>query len=392
MNLSPLQTLAFAALVVYFGQFLKERIHFIDRYNLPSPVIGGFIISIFLAFLKSQQILILEFDKPFEETLMIAFFASIGYSASWSLLRKGGRLVAIFLLITVFGLLLQIAAGIGLAYWMDLPPLMGVLTGAVALTGGPGTALAFAPSFEAAGVSNASIIGLTTAMGGILIGGLMGTPIATSLIDKKKLKAPNRNIANEKNFEEDLRARQGKDLLYHFLAVALIMGIGNLIGNWFKGMDIKLPVYIGAMIAAAFIRNIEDFKPLFKIQPSWIEEIGSAALVLFIATAIMTLKLDQLKNAALPILIFLVVQALIVAITALGPTFWATGKDYEASVVSAGYVGFMMGTSANAMANMSSLSQKYGPAPQAFLCVPIVGSCFIDFINAAIITFCLNYL
>ncbi|MNT12811.1 Sodium/glutamate symport carrier protein [compost metagenome] len=131
-------------------------------------------------------------------------------------------------------------------------------------------------------------------------------------------------------------------------------------------------------------------KPVFKIEADWIEEIGSVALTLFIATAIMTLRLDELRNAALPILIFLGLQAVLVLITAVGPAFWIAGRDYEASVMSAGYVGFMMGTSANAMANMHSLSQKYGPAPKAFIVVPLVGSCFIDFINAALVTFCIN--
>ncbi|MNL52443.1 Sodium/glutamate symport carrier protein [compost metagenome] len=146
------------------------------------------------------------------------------------------------------------------------------------------------------------------------------------------------------------------------------------------------------MVIAAIVRNIEDTKPVLKIDVEWMEEIGSVALTLFIAMAIMSLKLEELRNAALPIIVFLGIQTILVAITSLGPVFWITGKNYEAAVISAGYTGFMMGTTANAMANMSALSQRYGPAPTAFLAVPIVGSCFIDFINAAMITFCLNFL
>lgn len=391
MTLTSLQTLALAALVVYFGRFLKKKIHIIDKYNLPSPVIGGFLLAFLLAVLKSYDIFQITFTKAFEETLMIAFFASIGYSASFKLLKEGGRTVVFFLLLTVGGLLLQIFAGIAAAKAMGLHPLMGVLTGAVSLTGGPGTALAFGPVIEAAGVEGASAIGLTTAMGGIVLGGLIGTPLATYLIHKKRLKEYDHTLQVQADTMPFLKSKAGTDLLYHFLAFAFIMGIGTTLSAWINGQGVTLPIYIGSMIIAAIVRNIEDVKPVFKIQADWVEEIGSVALTLFIATAIMSLRLDELKNAALPILIFLGLQSVLVIITALGPAFWVAGKDYEGAIISAGYVGFMMGTSANAMANMSSLSQKYGAAPKAFLVVPLVGSCFIDFINAGFVTFCINF-
>lgn len=392
MILTSLQTLALAALVVYFGHFLKRHISFIDRYNLPSPVIGGFIVASVLAVLKSYGLFEIQFTKAYEESLMIIFFASIGYSASLQLLKAGGKTVVFFLLLTIGGLLVQIIAGLAAAKAMGVNPLMGILTGAVSLTGGPGTALAFAPSFEKAGLEGAAAIGLTAAMGGILLGGLVGTPLATYLIHRKKLKEHNPTLQMQYEESQVLKARTGKDLLYHALGIALMMGIGTTLSTWINGTGITLPIYIGSMVIAAVIRNIEDVKPIFKLSPDWIEEIGSVALTLFIATAIMSLRLDELKNAALPILIFLGMQTILVMITAIGPAFWVAGRDYEGAIISAGYVGFMMGTTANAMANMSSLSQKYGPAPKAFLVVPLVGSCFIDFINAALITVCLNYL
>lgn len=392
MTLTSIQTLALAALVVYFGRFLKGRIHFIEKYNLPSPVIGGFIVAIVISTLKSYGLFEIQFNKAFEESLMIMFFTSVGYSASFRLLKEGGRAVVFFLLLTILGLILQILAGIGAAKLMDLPPLMGVLTGAVSLTGGPGTALAFGPAFETAGVSGASVIGLTTAMGGILLGGLVGSPVATYLIERRKLKVPRHAMLDSTHHESSLlKSLPGRDLLLHFLALSLIMGLGTTLGGWFTTQGLTLPVYIGSMIVAAIVRNIEDTKPVFQIKDTWIEEIGSVALTLFIAMAIMSLRLEELRNAALPIIIFLLLQVILVVLTAVGPAFWVAGKDYEASVISAGYIGFMMGTTANAMANMSSLSQKYGQAPKAFLVVPLVGSCFIDFFNAALITLCLNY-
>lgn len=390
MMLTSFQTVALAALVVYFGRYLKSKIHFIEKYNLPSPVIGGFVVAIIISILKSQGLFDLQFNKAFEESLMIAFFASVGYSASFRLLKEGGRAVVFFLLLTICGLILQIVAGIGAAKLMGLHPLMGVLTGAVSLTGGPGTALAFGPSFEAAGVEGASAIGLTTAMGGIVLGGLVGTPLATYLINKRRLKEAPLHASQQHDDSHFLKSFPGRDLLLHVLGLVLIMGVGTTLSSWISSLQITLPVYIGSMIIAAVVRNIEDVKPVFKIKPEWIEEIGNVALTLFIAMAIMSLRLEELRNAALPIIVFLVFQAILVAVTAIGPAFWVAGKDYEASVMSAGYVGFMMGTTANAMANMSSLAQRYGPAPKAFLVIPLVGSCFIDFFNAALVTFCLN--
>ncbi|WP_413580693.1 sodium/glutamate symporter [Bdellovibrio sp. HCB288] len=390
MSLSSIQTVAFAVLVVYLGRFLKSKITFVDKYNLPSPVIGGVLVAIVISVLKSQGWIEFQFDKSFETPLMIAFFASVGYAASFRLLKQGGKMVVYFLLLSIGGLILQVLAGIGAAKVMGVHPLMGVLTGAVSLTGGPGTALAFAPAFEAAGVENASIIGITSAMGGILLGGLIGAPLATYLIHKHNLKGHASRGHARVDDSHFLKAFPGRDLLLHFLALILIMGLGSYVSSWIVALGITLPIYIGSMIVAAIFRNIEDFTNLFHIQPEWMEEIGSVALTLFIAMAIMSLRLEELKNAALPILVFLTVQTILVAATAVGPAFWATGKDYEGAVIGAGYTGFMMGTTANAMANMQSLSQKYGPAPKAFLVVPLVGSCFIDFFNAAVITFCLN--
>lgn len=391
MTLNALQTLASSAVVIYFGLFLKKHFRFIDKYNLPTPVVGGFLVAFVLAFLRSQNIFEVTFDKSLQDGLMIAFFSSVGYAASFRLLKEGGRAVIFFLGLTVMGLLVQILAGLGVAKLMGLPPLMGVLTGAVALTGGPGTALAFGPAFESAGVMGASTLGLTAAMGGILLGGLVGAPLATFLIHRKKLSHPHRHDLSTTSQEHDLRARSGHELPLHFLALVLIMGLGTALSTWITDQGITLPIYIGSMIVAAVIRNIEDFRPTFQLQADWIEEIGSVALSFFIAMAVVTLKFEELRHAALPLFIFLFVQVILVVITALGPGFWVGGGDYQAAVMSSGYVGFMMGTTANAMANMTSLKQKYGAAPKAFLVVPLVGSCFIDFINAALITLCLNF-
>lgn len=391
MIIPAIQTLACAALVVYFGRFLKRKINFIDKYNLPSPVIGGFVVAAVIAVLKSFGVIDIDFDTYYREPLMIAFFASVGYAASFRLLKAGGTAVIVFLLLSIGGLLFQIFAGVGVAWVLGEPLLMGVLTGPVALTGGPGTALAFGPAFEAAGVEGATAIGLTAAMIGILLGGLIGTPLSTWLINRNGLRGGGLDKDDHKE-HGILKAVVGKDLLRHFLALSVILGFGTLLSVWIDNHGVTLPAYIGTMVIAAVVRNLEDVRPVFHINADWIEEIGSVALVLFISLAIMVLPLQELKDAALPLLVFMVVQSILVLLTAAGPAFWVSGRDYDAAVMSAGYVGFMMGTTANAMANMTALTHKYGVSPKAFLVIPLVGSCFIDFFNAGIVTFCLNYL
>lgn len=400
MNLTSFQTVALAALIVYLGRAIKQALPLLGKYNLPSPVIGGFLFASVFSLLKHFEMINISFDKSFEQAFMILFFTSVGYSASFRLLKQGGKTVVFFLLLSLGGLLLQVIAGMGTAWGLGLHPLVGVLTGPVALTGGPGTALAFGPNFEAAGIEGATLIGLTTAMGGIVIGGLIGGPVATLLIHRKKIVTPLDSPELAKNdststgapslFSKPLLALPGIDLGNHLLALVLIMGLGTTLSTFISDSGITLPIYIGSMIVAAVVRNIEDIKPVFKVQPDWIEEIGSVALMLFIAMAIMTLRLEELKHAAFAIFVFLSVQTILVVLMAIGPAFWISGKDYEAAVMGSGYIGFMMGTTANAMANMTALREKYGVAPKAFLVIPLVGSCFIDFFNAAIVTFLIN--
>lgn len=392
MILPALQTLACAAVVVYFGRFLKSKIHFIDKYNLPAPVVGGIVAAVLIELLKYYDILTIEFNLTFRDPLMIAFFVSVGYAASFRLLKAGGKAVIIFLLLSIVGLLLQIVVGVAAAAAMGEPLLMGVLTGPVALTGGPGTALAFGPLFEKAGVDGAEAIGLAAAMIGILLGGLLGTPVSTWLINRNRLSHPKELDKESHEDHHLLKSAVGRDLLRHILALTLIMGVGAALSLWLEGLGVTLPIYIGAMVIAAVVRNLEDIRPLFKITPDWIEEIGSVALVLFISLAIMSLDLDELRGAAGSLFVFMFLQAVLVVLTAIGPAFWVGGRDYDAAVMSSGYVGFMMGTTANAMANMSSLTHKYGVSPRAFLVIPLVGSCFIDFFNAGIVTACLHYM
>lgn len=407
MSFTGLQTLALAAIVIIIGQFLVKRVSFLNRYNFPSPVVGGLLFALFFLLGKEIFAFEIQFEKTFQEPLMISFFASLGFGASWISLRKGGRDVLFFLFISTLFLLAQIGLGVGIAVALGMPSVSGILMSSVALAGGPGTSLAFAPLFESAGVVNASTLGLTTALGGILLGGILGTPLGTYLIKKNKLPTSETFVTRK---EIKISSTESSDLAFseigieahessnsdafikHVLALILFVGVGTYVAPIFTQMGITLPVYIGSMLVAALVRNLDDQFKIFGLKEELLEQIGSVCLSVFIAMAIVTLDLSQLKNAAIPVIVSLLLQGLLVVAGSLFLIYKFMGKNYEAAIISSGFVGFMMGTTANALANMSSLTRKYGIAPKAFLVVPLVGSCFIDFINAAFITALVNIL
>jgi ESS family glutamate:Na+ symporter len=282
---------------------------------------------------------------------------------------------------------------------------MGVICGSATQTGGPATALAFGPVFEQAGVSAATTVAVAAAIFGIISGGLIGGPVGTFLIEKNKLKKIRSKELNVPEIEaegvvEDLLTRkreasagseeQGAFVLLKSVVIILVaMWVGSWISQWFVSLGITLPAYIGAMLVAAVIRNLDDLTGLLGLEQKVIDDIGHVALNLFLVIALMTLELWELAGLFLPMLVILAAQVAMVALVAQ-VVFRLMGRDYEAAVMSAGFCGFALGTTANAMANMKAIVERYGRAPRAFLVVPIVGAFFIDFTNALIITVFLN--
>jgi glutamate:Na+ symporter, ESS family len=288
---------------------------------------------------------------------------------------------------------------------LGMHPLFGVLNGSVTLTGGPATGLAFAPQFEQAGVPGAATVAVAAAMVGIVSGGLIGGPVGTLLIERHRLRRPRREVRHdeppiatqivEANLQEPPQhAPPGEDkesyaLLKALVVILVAMWLGSWVSARFTAMGITLPAYIGAMLAAAALRNLDDVTGLVGLSQRVIDDIGSVSLSLFLVLALMTLQLWQLAGLALPMLVILAAQVALVA-AACWPMFRLMGADYDAAVMSGGLCGFMLGTTANAMASMETIVDRYGPAPRAYLVVPMVGAFFIDFTNALLITVCLN--
>ncbi len=398
------QTLAAGALALFLGFQLVDRLPFLRRYNIPAPVVGGLIVAILVLVLRQQNVATISFDTTLQTPLMNAFFTAIGFSASLSLLRAGSGQALVFLVLAAFLAVVQSLIGIFSAVLFDQSPLLGVLIGPAALAGGPATALAFAPQFAAAGVPSAETVAIAAAMSGIVLGGLVGGPIATRLLERNALRAgsavgaveqPGKS-ANEAATsvtpspdDEEGSARQSLKAL---TVILVAMGIGSWLSGVMKDAGLTLPGYVGAMIVGAMIRNVDDFSGRIGIPHDITDRIGTVSLTLFLSVALMNVKLWELTAVAWPLLVNLALQVVVIAFFCWAVVFRAMGRDYDAAVMSGGFTGFMLGTTANAMAVMRTIVEKFGPAPRAFLIAPIVGAFFIDFTNAIVITTFLNLL
>ena len=408
--LDLVSTVAVAGVVLFAGYALRRIVPLLARLNIPAPVAGGLLVAILLTIGHTRGVQLVKFDTALQPALMNAFFTAIGFGASLQLLRLGGPLVVRFFIFSTVVAVLQNVVGAGVALLVGQTPLLGVLAGSVTLTGGPATGLAFAPLFEQAGVQGAATIAVAAAMVGIVCGGLIGSPIATMLLERGRVVVPARSAAAahtsraaepatrivERQVPEPASgAPSGEDpeayvLLKHLVLMLVAMWLGGFVSRAIAATGFTLPSYIGAMLIAAVIRNVDDGFGVFALSQQTLDDLGTVALSLFLALALMSLRLWELAGLAIPLAVILVAQVALVALIAIAVVPRLMGRDYESVVMAGGFIGFMLGTTANAMANMSALVERYGPAPKAFLAVPLVGAFFIDFTNAVIITVFLN--
>lgn len=393
LTLDSIQTLACGGLFLLVGYAIRWHVPLLMRFSIPAPVIGGLLVALFMLACRHWGVTPIRFDTAWQQPLMIAFFTGIGFNASATLLKVGGRQILLFLTLASVLAVVQNLLGIGMAKAFGLPPLFGVITGSVTLAGGPATGMAFAPLFEQVGVHGAQSVALANAMAGIVLGSIFGSPIATMLIDRFHLRLP-QTVAGT-NTEtpapvETTKPERVADPAYaglkNLVFMLLAMGIGAWISDGLSRLGVTLPSYIGAMLVGAAVRNIDDTLGWFGLSTRGMELIGNTALSLFLVVALMNLHLWDLAGLAMPLLANLAVQSILVLAFCCWPLLQLMGRDYDAAVMASGFTGFMLGTTANAVACMSSLTERYGAAPRAFLVAPVVGAFLIDFTNAIIIT------
>ncbi|WP_407352999.1 sodium/glutamate symporter [Luteimonas sp. R10] len=402
LELDAVQTLALAGLTLFLGYALCRAIPVLSRYNLPAPVVGGLVVALAVLVAHTQDTTLFTLDTSLQTPLMIAFFTTIGVNASVALLKISGRQVLLFLALASGFAVVQNLLGILVATGFGLHPLFGVLAGSTTLTGGPATGLAFAPLFEEAGVAGAESVALASAMAGIVCGGLIGGPVVTMLIRRFQLRTPEPApdaaaadamaavVAGGVDDPAPDEAAREFGALKSIVVILVAMWLGSWVSAGISATGLTLPAYVGAMLVGALIRNIDDRTGWIGLPVRTTDLIGNICLALFLAVALMNLKLWELAGLATPLLVNLALQVLIVALFC-GVVFRLMGRDYDAAVMGGGFVGFMLGTTANAMAVMRTLVERYGPAPRAFLVAPLVGAFFIDFTNALVITGFINF-
>jgi len=381
-----------ASLLLLLGIWLRDHVRVLDRLNFPPPVIGGLLAALAMLVLPKTGPATFALDTSLQKPLMIAFFTCIGFTASFKVLKIGGPAVVLLLGLAASVAILQAFLGSGVAIAFGLNPLLGPLIGTATLAGGPATGLAFAPQFEAAGVVGASTIATATAMSGIVIASLLGAPLVTWMIERKGLDP--RQITEPSiqpaASEAPIVLSPIRSTLKTLALLGVAMALGGGVSNAIQATGITLPAYIGAMLVAAALRNLDDLTGLLGLPHKALETAGAVTLSLFLVLAMMGLNLALLGGLAVPLFVNLVAQTLLIVALVIGPIWWLLGRDYDSAVAAGGFTGFMLGTTANAMSVLNAITEKYGPAPRAFLTVPLVGAFFIDFTNALILTVTLN--
>ena len=383
-QLNMAETVGFAIILLLLGRWIKRRVNFFEKFFIPAPVIGGTLFSIILLIGHQTETFTFSFNDDIKNLLMIAFFTTVGFSASLKILKKGGVGVALFLLAAVILVVMQDIVGPVLAKALGINPLLGLAAGSIPLTGGHGTSGAFGPYLEDLGATGATVVAVASATYGLIAGCLIGGPIARRLMIKNNLKPTESKEGVDNSLLGSTTEVTEESLFSAVVYVGIAMGIGALINNMLAKAGIKFPVYLMGMVVAAIIRNILDFNQK-QLPFSEIGIVGNISLSLFLSMALMSMKLWQLIDLAVPLIIILLVQTVLMAFFAYFITFNIMGRDYDAAVMSTGHCGFGLGATPNAMANMETFTKANGQSVKAFFIIPIVGSLFIDFINAGVI-------
>lgn len=387
------QTLAVSVLVLILGQFLKKRINFLEKFCIPAPVIGGLLFAVLTCVCYSLGIAEFTFDDTLREVCMVFFFTSVGFQANLKVLKSGGKSLFIFLGLVVVLIVSQNFLALGVSKLLHLDPLVGLCTGSIPMVGGHGTAGAFGPVLEDFDVKGATTICTAAATFGLIAGSLIGGPIGKRLIDRKKL-LDTAVAEDDSILVEDEKKHERHTNMYAAAVFQLIIavGIGTIISELLTKTGLTFPIYIGAMIAAAVIRNIGEYSGKFDIYMGEINNLGGICLSLFLGMSMITLKLWQLAELALPLIILLSAQLILMMLFTYFVVFNVMGRDYDAAVLAAGTCGFGMGATPNAMANMQAICDRYVPSVKAYLIIPLIGSLFADFLNSLVITFFINIL
>lgn len=396
MQFDSRETLILAIIVLFLGRFINKKVNFLKVYNIPEPVTGGVIASIIFSSFYFLLDLSISFSLDQRDSLLVVFFTCIGLSSKFSTLLQGGKTLVILLIIAISYLFIQNFTGIGVALTTGLEAQTGVLSGSVSLSGGHGTAIAWSPIFvNDYGITNAVEIGIACATFGLVLGGIVGGPIANYLITKYNLKSDSKeniSIGSRDEKKKEITV----DSAYSFILVLCIaIGIGLEFHKITQSIGLKLPVFVSCLFAGILLTNTIPYiwkKVYWPTNTPTLSLVSDYSLGLFLSMSLMSLQLWTLVDLALPIILLLLAQVVVVSLFTIFILFRVLGKSYDAAIISSGYAGLALGATPTAIANMTAVTKKYGASPQAFIVIPLIGAFFIDIANALVIQTLLQWL
>ena len=403
IQVSELDSFLIAIIVLFLGYFINSKVKVFRKYNIPEPIVGGLVVAIVITIMHTQGYDI-TFQLSLKDTLMQMFFATVGLAASFKLLAKGGSRVFLFLGVATLFIVIQNAVGVSMSKLLGLDPLLGLMVGSITLSGGHGTGAAWSQTFADNYGLHTLELSMAAATFGLVMGGIIGGPVAQRLIDKFNLKSdfggPGANhhidhpdLVTYSEFEED-RITSKNTIETLFILLICVAGAAHVkeIIDSFGISWLRIPDFVYSLFIGVFITNVCESTKVYKINHETVDALGTISLSLFLAMALMSLQLWELLGLALPMLAILAVQTVVLAIFAYFVTFRLMGKNYDAAVIAGGHCGFGMGATPTAVMNMGSLVSRNGPSPQAFMVVPIVGAFFIDVANLIVLQAYISFL
>ncbi len=402
IEVGALGSFVIAILVLFVGRTINRLVPVFGKFNLPEPIVGGLVIATVITVLHAYGVT-LQFTLPLQNYLMLFFFSTVGLSASYKLLLKGGVKVFIFLGIATVYIVLQNAVGVGLATALGLDPLLGLIAGSISLSGGHGTSAAWSATFSSNYGINTLELAMAAATFGLVMGGLIGGPVSQRLISKHNLTSEygaggNHHIDHPElityNDREEDRVNAQRVVETLFILVVCVGG-SALVHQMVAIYDIqwlKMPDFVYALFIGVIITNVTEVTKVYQVNNETVDILGTVSLALFLSMALMSLRLWEIFDLAIPLLIILLAQTVCLALFTYFVTFRALGSNYDAAVIAGGHCGFGMGATPTAVMNMGAIVSRHGPSPTAFMVVPIVGAFFIDITNLIVLTGYLGFI
>ncbi|WP_434635342.1 sodium/glutamate symporter [Vibrio sp. SCSIO 43086] len=403
ISIGPQESFLVAICVLFLGQFINTKLPTLKKFNIPEPIVGGLVVACVITTMHLNGVDV-SFDLPLQNTFMLMFFATVGLAANYTQLIKGGAKVFIFLVVASVYILIQNAVGVSLATALGLDPLMGLIAGSITLSGGHGTGAAWSQTFqEMYGLHNVLEVAMASATFGLVMGGIIGSPVAQKLLNKHNLESEyGRTNQSHQSFPELVTYNEHEEdrvtakRVVESLSIILLCVTGaSYLESWVSSFGIKwlmIPDFVYALFIGVVITNIMEVTKVRKVDLETVDILGTVSLSLFLAMALMSLKLWNIFELAIPFLIILAIQSAVLAVFTYYVTFRIMGSNYDAAVIASGHCGFGLGATPTAVMNMGSIVSRYGPSPQAFMVVPIVGAFFIDIVNLVILQGCIAFI